>query len=98
MGIYGTMEVVRAGYPDHTAFDKQAKHFDPKSDPDDPTWYMVDVRLIQKFPQPVSRDALRADEATAGMLVLARGSRLSIQPVTADEWRAVHRLAGASAR
>lgn len=94
MGIYGTMEVARAGYPDHTAFDADDHHFDPKSDPDEPTWFMVDVRFMQKFPQPVARDDLRASAATAGMLVLKRGSRLSIQPVTEAEWKAVHKLAG----
>jgi predicted RNA-binding protein with PUA-like domain len=94
MGIFGTMEVVRAGYPDHTAFDPEDHHFDPKSDPDEPTWFMVDVRLLQVFPRPVTRDDLRNSSATSGMLVLARGSRLSIQPVTAAEWKAVHKLAG----
>jgi predicted RNA-binding protein with PUA-like domain len=96
MGVFGTMEVVRAGYPDHTAFDPEDHHFDPKSDPDEPTWFMVDVRFVQKFPRPVTRDDLRASAETAGMLVLKRGSRLSIQPVTPAEWKAVHKLAGAN--
>ncbi len=97
LGIFGTMEVVRAGYPDTTQFDPASKYFDPKSDPDNPRWVMVDVRLIQKFPEPVTRDMLQASDTTAGMLVLKRGMRLSIQPVTAPEWRAVHKLAGIKA-
>jgi predicted RNA-binding protein with PUA-like domain len=56
---------------------------------------MVDVELVQKFPRPVTRDMLRDDPATATMSVLARGSRLSIQPVTVEQWEAVHKLAGA---
>lgn len=95
MAIAGTMEVVAAGYPDHTQFDKQEGHYDPKSDPDDPRWYMVDVRFVQKFDEPVTRDMLKDDETTAAMMVLKRGSRLSIQPVTPDEWKAVHKLAAA---
>ncbi|HUG89972.1 MAG TPA: EVE domain-containing protein [Planctomycetaceae bacterium] len=94
MGIFGTMEIVRAGYPDPTAFDPRDHHFDSKSDPDDPAWFMVDVRLVQVFPRPVSRDDLRDCRETAAMKVLARGSRLSIVPVTAAEWKAVHKLAG----
>ena len=94
MSIVGTVEVVTAGYPDHTAFDPKNCHFDPKSDRHEPTWYMVDVRLIQVFPQPITRDELNACSALKQMMLLRRGSRLSIQPVTAAEWQAVHRLAG----
>lgn len=95
MAIAGTVEVVRAGYPDHTAFDSSQDHYDPKSDPDDPTWFMVDVQYLQKFPAPVTRDALKESAALAEMMVLQRGSRLSIQPVTLDEWTTIHKLAGA---
>ena len=94
MIVAGTMEVTRAGYPDHTPFDPDDHHYDPKSDPDDPTWFMVDVKLIQKFPTPVTRDELKAEPALAEMMLLQRGSRLSIQPVTAAEWKAIHKLAG----
>lgn len=93
MAIVGTAEVVREGYPDHTAFDKKSKHFDEKSDPDDPTWMMVDIKLMQKFPAPVTRDELKAEPKLAEMLLLKRGSRLSIQPVTAEEWKIIHKLA-----
>jgi predicted RNA-binding protein with PUA-like domain len=96
--VVGTAEVVRAGYPDHTAFDPQSCHFDPKSRQDQPTWFMVDIRLRQVFPQPVTRDELKGCADLKQMLVLQTGSRLSIQPVTADEWRAVHRLARRAAR
>lgn len=93
MAIAGTMEVVRAGYPDHTAFDPKDPHYDPKSDPGDPTWYMVDVQLTQVFPAPVTREMMKGRSELAEMMVLQPGSRLSIQPVTRQEWKAVHKLA-----
>lgn len=98
MVIAGTAEVVKAGYPDHFAFDPDHKYFDPKSDPDNPAWYMVDIRLTQIFDQPVTRDALKADQTASQMKVMSRGCRLSITPVTADEWKAVHKLAGAKVK
>lgn len=94
MAIAGTAEVVRTGYPDPTAFEPDDPHYDPKSRRDAPVWYMVDVRLVQVFPTPVTREMLRANPVTAEMMVLQRGARLSIQPVTADQWKAVHKLAG----
>ena len=92
LGVFGTMEVVRAGYPDSTAFDPKSKYYDPGSKPDQPRWYMVDVKLLQKFAAPVTREQLQADPVTSGMLVMKRGMRLSIQPVTPAEWEAVLRL------
>lgn len=94
MAIVGTAEVVKTGYPDHTAFDPKDHHYDPKSNPDEPTWFMVDVRLLQVFPKPVTRDELKACADLSEMMVIRQGARLSIQPVTADEWRTVHQIAG----
>lgn len=96
LGVFGTMEVVRAGYPDTTAFDPKSKYFDPASKPEQPRWYMVDVKLLEKFSEPVTREQLQADPVASGMLVMKRGMRLSIQPVTAREWDAVLRLGHAS--
>lgn len=94
MAIAGTAEVVKAGYPDHTAFDPKEQHYDEKSDPDDPNWFMVDIKLVQAFPELVTRDDLKQEASLKDMMVLQRGSRLSIQPVTAAEWKTVHKLAG----
>ena len=94
MGVVGSCRVVRAGYADHTAFDEAEGHYDPKSDPENPTWFMVDVKHLATFGDTVTREQLRESTATAEMKVLAKGSRLSIQPVTEDEWHAVHALAG----
>jgi predicted RNA-binding protein with PUA-like domain len=99
-GIYGTMQVVRAGYPDPSAFDRKSRYFDAGSDPANPRWYQVEVRLIEKFARPVTLETLRAHAGGAlkNMIVLRRGNRLSVMPVTAAEWKFVHRLAHADAR
>ncbi|MBX3449778.1 MAG: EVE domain-containing protein [Planctomycetaceae bacterium] len=94
LGVFGTMSVVRAAYPDHTSWNPNSPYYDPGSTPESPRWYMVDVQLLQKFPQPVTREQLQDDPVTSEMMVMRRGMRLSIQPVTAAEWKAVHRLAG----
>jgi len=99
-GIYGTMEVVRAGHPDPTQFERGSRHFDAKSDPANPRWYQVKVRLIAMFARPVTLETLRAHEKRelANLIVLRRGNRLSVLPVSAAEWRFIHRLARASER
>lgn len=92
--IVGLAEVVRGGYPDHTAQDARSDHYDPKATPANPIWYMVDVRFRMRLPRPLTRSDLAAHPVLAGMAVMRRGSRLSVQPVTADEWRAVLAAAG----
>ncbi len=87
--VAGIAQVVRAGYPDPTAFDPQSKHFDPKSDPQNPTWYMVDIRLVEKFPTPVPLNRLKSDPRLEGMLLLQRGCRLSVQPVSSEQFAAI---------
>jgi predicted RNA-binding protein with PUA-like domain len=94
LAIVGTARVVRAGYPDHTAFDLQDPHFDPKSNPANPTWFMVDIQLESTFTEPLTRDQLQKSAPLKKMMLLQRGSRLSIQPVTAAEWQAIVKLAG----
>jgi predicted RNA-binding protein with PUA-like domain len=98
LGIFGTMQVVRSGYPDPSQFDPASKYFDLKSPRETPRWMMVDVQLIQQFPEPVTREMLQDDAVTQGMLVLKRGMRLSIQPVQKTEWTAIHRLADVPVR
>jgi predicted RNA-binding protein with PUA-like domain len=88
-GIVGIMEIAREAYPDHTAFDSESNYFDPKSDPQAPRWMMVDVRYRRKLKNPVSLRTLKADPLLSGMRVCQKGSRLSIMPVTAEEWEAV---------
>jgi predicted RNA-binding protein with PUA-like domain len=80
--------VVRAGYPDPTAWDPMHDYFDPKSDPDTPTWYMVDVRAVEALPRGVSLAEIKAEPALAEMALVKVG-RLSVVPVTAAEWKTV---------
>lgn len=93
-GIAGICEVVREGYPDHTAFDKKDPHYDPKSKPEAPTWYMVDVKAVRPFPRLISLGELREVTALKGMVLLQKGSRLSVQPVTKKEWETICAMAG----
>lgn len=85
-GIVGIMEVVRGGYPDHTAFDPEAKYYDPKSDPDNPRWIMIDVRFVRKLARNVTLSELKAQAPLADMPLVRKGNRLSIMPVTAEQW------------
>jgi predicted RNA-binding protein with PUA-like domain len=86
---------VSKGYPDATAFDRKHAHYDPESDPKAPRWYMVDVRLEQRFSRVISLDELRrhVDGKLRDLLILKRGNRLSITPVSAAEWRFIGSLA-----
>jgi predicted RNA-binding protein with PUA-like domain len=94
-GIVGVMEVVREGYPDPTQFDPASKYHDPKSNPDDPRWYLVDVRLKRKFRRMVTLAELREHAAELGDFALLRkGNRLSVMPVDADVWARILALAG----
>jgi predicted RNA-binding protein with PUA-like domain len=90
-GIVGLAEVVSTPYPDETQFDSKNRYFDPKSTREHPHWVLVDVRVLRKT-RLLSLAELRADPALADMVVLRRGNRLSITPVTADEWRHIGRL------
>jgi predicted RNA-binding protein with PUA-like domain len=83
---------IRAGYPDFTAFDPNDPHYDPKSDPTHPTWYMVDVRFVRACKALIALDRLRSIPTLRSMLVLRRGMRLSVQPVTAREWDVIMAL------
>ena len=93
-GVVGIIEIVRSAYPDHTAFDPEEKYFDPKSDPDHPRWFMVDVRFKKKFKVPVTLKVLKGERALAEMRLVQRGNRLSILPVTAKEWKHILKMAG----
>lgn len=91
--IVGVAEVVREGYPDATAFDPGHEHYDPKSQPDNPTWYMVDLKLVQKLARPLPLAELRQTSQLSGMELLRLGSRLSVQPVSPQQFKTVLALA-----
>jgi len=90
--VAGVVEIVRTAYPDPTAWDPKSDYHDPKASPENPVWSMVDVKLVEIFPREVPLDELRAVSALAGMELLRRGSRLSVQPVTAAQFRAIEKL------
>ena len=91
-GVAGIMEIVREGYPDHTAFDPEDPHYDPKSDPDKPRWYMVDVRFVERFPHYVPLSTLKQQPVLSAMKILQKGNRLSITAVSKREWNRIVKL------
>lgn len=86
LAVIGLCEVIKEGYPDHTQFDPGNKHFDPKADEAKPTWFMVDIRLIKEFKVPVTIDQIKANPRLKNMKLIQRGNRLSVMPVTKNEW------------
>lgn len=92
-GIVGIAEVVKEGYPDFTAFDPDDKHFDPKSHPDKPTWFMVDVKFVRKFAHTISLQTLKQQPELADLALVRRGNRLSIMPVEQQQWAFILSLA-----
>jgi predicted RNA-binding protein with PUA-like domain len=87
-GIAGIACITRGGYPDVTAFDRKHHHYDADSKPDSPRWYVVDVKLVRKFKRVITLDELRAhaDRALKDFVLLRRGNRLSVMPVTDKDW------------
>ena len=94
--VVGIAEVVRTAYPDQTQFDEASHHYDPASDPSAPRWDMVDIRYRQTFKASLPLDRLRQEPKLKNMVLLRKGSRLSVQPVTETEWAVVLKLAGAN--
>ncbi len=88
-GIVGIAQVVREAYPDHTAFEPKHKYYDPKSDPDKPTWMMVDVKFVRQFKRVLSLEELKAEPKLDGFTLLRRGNRLSVMPVSDVHWDVV---------
>jgi predicted RNA-binding protein with PUA-like domain len=91
-GVTGVAEVSREGYPDPYAFRKGHKYHDPKSDPDHPAWYMVDLRFVERFDEIIPLSTLKETPGLEDMVVTQKGSRLSVQPVTKKEFEIVRRL------
>lgn len=94
-GIVGIVEIHKEGYPDHTAFDPNSKYYDPKSQQDKPRWYMVDVKFKKKFKHIIALAELKQCSALHEMLILRKGNRLSITPITKKEWQTILKMAEA---
>lgn len=85
-GIVGVVEIVSDAYPDHTALDPESEHPDPKSTAENPRWYMVDIRFKEKFSRIITLSELRSYSELDKMILLRKGNRLSVLPVSAAEW------------
>ena len=94
LGIYGVAEVASEAHPDPSQFDQESPYHDPDSDPEDPTWWCVDLRHVRTFEEPVTRDAMKEREELSEMKVLQRGVRHSVMPVTEAEYETVLEMAG----
>jgi len=90
-GIAGICKVVREAYPDESQFDPNSKYFDPRALPEKPRWWMPDVGFVEKFPRVITLAELRTIPGLEEMVLLQR-SRLSVQPVTEDEWKIILQL------
>ena len=91
--IVGTVKVVREAYPDHTSWDPSSKYFDEKSSPENPRWLMVDVQFESEFSRPVTLKELRSVPELKEMFLLRKGMRLSVQPVTEEEFQLILAIA-----
>lgn len=91
-GVTGLATIVKAGYPDPFAFKKGHAYYDPQSSKDKPTWYSVDIGFVERFPSLVSLETLKSTSGLENMVVTRKGSRLSVQPVTPQEYEIVVRL------
>ena len=91
--VVGTAVVVRGGYPDHTAWDPSSDHPDPKSTPDNPTWYMVDIRGEAELPRPVTLAEIKANPELAD-ISLRKRPRISVHPIRLEEWRLILEMGG----
>jgi len=91
-GIVGIAKVVREGYPDFTAFEPKDPHYDPKSDPDNPRWYMVDIKYVRKLKRTISLKELKEISALSEMPLVRKGNRLSVMPTTKQQWQHILKL------
>jgi predicted RNA-binding protein with PUA-like domain len=97
-GAAGIARICSEAHPDPTQFDKKSKHYDPKSDKDDPRWSLVDLEFVEKFEEEIPLRALKDDPALQGMRVTQKGSRLSVQPVEKKHFKLVLKMAGAKTK
>jgi predicted RNA-binding protein with PUA-like domain len=91
--VAGIVEVSKPASPDRTAFDKKSDFFDPKSKLEAPSWFCVSVRFIRKFEKPVTLEMIKKEKRLAKMKLVQKGSRLSVQPVTAAEFEVIVNMA-----
>lgn len=91
-GVMGLARVSQEAFPDHFAWDKKSKYYDPKSSPDNPRWMMVEVEFVKKFKGIISLEELKNHPDLEGMLVIKKGMRLSVQPVDKKHFEIVKKI------
>jgi len=94
LAVVGTARVVKEGYPDATAWDPNDMHYDPKSSPGETVWVVVEIKAEKEFSRPVTMDEIKANPRLQDMLLIRRGMRLSIQPVTKEQFDEIVSLSG----
>jgi len=94
LAVVAVCEVVKEGYADFTAMESTHHHFDPKSTPDNPIWYMVDIKLTKVLKRPVTLKEIKENLLMKDFRLIQRGNRLSVMPVTEQEWKEILRLSG----
>lgn len=92
-GIVGIVEICSKTHPDQTQFDPKSKYYDPKATPDKPIWWLVDVKFKRKFKHIISLDMLKANPHLADLLILRKGNRLSITPMSHEQWQIISSIA-----
>jgi predicted RNA-binding protein with PUA-like domain len=90
--VVGTCEIVKEGYPDKTQFDPDDEHFFPSADPDNPSWFSVDIKFVSQFKHPVTLDEIKAKPGLRNMRLIQRGNRLSVMPVSKEEFDEIVRM------
>lgn len=91
-GIVGLCKVVKEGYPDPSQFNPQSKYYDPTSKIDNPTWYCVDIKFLEKFPKVLTLDEIRNNQILSNMKIAQKGNRLSVTPVTKEEFEEIMKI------
>jgi predicted RNA-binding protein with PUA-like domain len=92
--IVGLCTITKESYPDFTAFETENIHYDPKSQKDNPIWFMVDIKFVEEFSKAVSLRMIKENQRLKNMKLIQRGNRLSVMPVTKDEFNEILKLAG----
>jgi predicted RNA-binding protein with PUA-like domain len=96
--IVGIARVSKEAYPDSSQYDKKSHYYEPRATKEKPYWFMVEIEFVRKFGEPLTLEGLRQIRDLEGMALLKKGQRLSVQPVSEDEWNVVCKLAGVSPR
>jgi predicted RNA-binding protein with PUA-like domain len=91
-GIVGLCKVVKEGYPDPSQFNPQSKYYDPTSKIDNPTWYCVDIKFLEKFPKVLTLDEIKNNQILSNMKIVQKGNRLSVTPVTKEEFEEIMKI------